>query len=116
MFEQISKAEFMRALDGLGVHYEWLHVGDKTREECERLVSDYCERVGDDVLCCDGMMRRYKNYGMKRVCDNGERSSYLDLAGKDHTCYRYVNASGRAFYISDCGFSMSVYCASTVRV
>lgn len=117
MFIKATKAEVMRELDGKGVSFTYAYIGqdESKRESVMQKLIEHCESVGNDVLCCDGTMKKYKNYGLKRVYDNGERSSYLDLSGHGNAVSKYTNKTGRVFYIVDCGFSLCVYTVCVVR-
>jgi len=105
--EKISKAAFVRELDGQNVEYLYgHHVLDEVEAELEQFLYD---ARPDDILCCDDKMNSTSATRMVRTyCDEtGAHSSILDMHGT--TCYKHVNKFGRVAYVCDFGFAFAIY-------
>lgn len=110
---EISKAGFVRELDGVCVQFGYIHANIMEDEEAfykaDRVLSDI---YPGDLLNGESVLRKQSAYMMRREyrdAETGEkRSSRLDL-GRDASAWRLVNEHGREFYAVTTPFCTMIY-------
>lgn len=110
---EMTKAGFVRELDGVCVQFGYIHANIMEDEEAfhkvDRALSDIRP---DDLLDGESVMRKQSAYVMRREYRNAEtgekRSSRLDL-GCDTSVWRLMNEHGREFYAVTTPFCTMIY-------